>query len=391
MAAKRPQNWLILGGIAGATAAAYFLDRQHGSERRSRFARKAERLASAAVDGVSLGFKDTSHRLFGRARQVWLTTRRDQVDDRVLSERIRSRMGRILSRPHKVQVVCDKGVVTLWGEAPQHEIGELTQAVAAVAGVKEVLDHIEVHESAAEPACEQNALLEARHAIRLNWSPWQRLLASVAGAALATYGWRRKDALGTALSLLGSGVATQAWMKQNVNSLLAFSEQSPGFSLERTVKVNAPISDLYDFWCNPENYPKVFSHISSIERMGENLYRWTLAGPAGIPVHWDGMIIRTVPNTIVEWKSLPGSTVGNFGVARFDANYDASTRIRIRMFYRPPAGIMGRFLAELLGANPKQVLDQDLARLKRIFETDEHFAKTLKEGGDEQLLKIATT
>ena len=391
MAAKRPENWMILGGIAGATAAAYFLDCQHGSERRARFARNAERLASAAVDGVSLGFKDTGHRLLGRARQAWLLTHRDQVDDRVLAERIRSRMGRILTHPHKIQVVCDKGVVTLWGEAPQDEVCDLTQAVAGIAGVKEVLDHIEIHESAVEPVPEEDALLKARHAVRLNWSPWQRLLASVAGAAIAVYGWRRKDKLGSALSVVGTGMATQAWMKQSVHSLLAFSERSPGFSLERTVKVNAPISDLYDFWCNPENYPKVFSHISSIERMGENLYRWTIAGPAGIPIHWDGTIIRTVPNTLVEWKSLPGSTVGNFGVARFDANYDASTRIHIRMFYRPPAGIMGRFLAELLGANPKQVLDQDLARLKRIFETDENFAKTLKEGGDEQLLKIATT
>jgi uncharacterized membrane protein len=391
MAAKRPGNWMILGGIAGATAAAYFLDCQHGSERRARFARNAERLASAAVDGVSLGFRDTGHRLVGKARHVWLTARRDQVDDRILAERIRSRMGRILTHPHKVQVVCDKGVVTLWGEAPQDEVLDLTQAVAAIAGVKEVLDHLEVHESPIPPAREEDALVKARHAIRLNWSPWQRLLASVAGAAISAYGWRRKDKLGTALSLIGSGLATQAWMKQNVNSLLAFSEQYPGFSLERTVKINAPISDLYDFWCNPENYPRVFSHISSIERMGENLYRWTITGPAGIPIHWDGMIIRTVPNTLVEWKSLPGSTVGNFGVARFDANYDASTRIDIRMFYRPPAGIMGRFLAELLGANPKQVLDQDLARLKRIFESDENFAKKLKEGGDEQLLKIATT
>ena len=391
MAAKRPENWMILGGIAGATAAAYFLDCQHGSERRARFARNAQRLASAAVDGVSLGLQDTGHRLLGKARHVWLTTRRVHVDDRVLAERVRSRMGRIVARPHNIQVICDQGVVTLWGEASQDEVRDLTEAVAGIAGVKEVLDHIEVEELAMGPAREQDALLKARHAIRLNWSPWQRLLASAAGAAIAAYGWHRKDKLGTALSLIGSGLATQAWMKQSFQSLLAFSEQSPGFSLERTLKVRAPISDLYDFWCNPENYPKVFSHISAIERMGENLYRWTITGPAGIPIHWDGMITRMVPNTLVEWKSLPGSTVGNFGVARFDANYDASTRIHIRMFYRPPAGIMGRFLAELLGASPKEVLDQDLARLRRIFETDENFAKTLKEGGDEQLLKIATT
>ena len=391
MTAKKPTNWMVLAGIAGAAAAAYFLDRRHGPERRARLSRHAQIVGSAAVDGITLGLRDGGHRMLGKARQLWFREHAGHVDDRVLTERIRSRMGRILSHPHRVQVICDKGVVTLWGEAPQDEVLDLTRAVSAMAGVKEVLDHIELHESAPGPGPEHDALLTARHAIRLNWHPWQKLLATAAGAALTLYGWRRKDKLGAALSLMGSGLATQAWMNQNVSSLLAFSEQSPGFSLERTVRINAPISDLYDFWCNPENYPKVFSHISAIERMGQNLYRWTIAGPAGIPIHWDGMIIRTVPNTLVEWKSLPGATVGNFGVARFDANYDASTRIHIRMFYRPPAGIMGRFLADLLGQNPKQVLSQDLARLKRLFEADDNFARKLKEGGDEQLLKIATT
>ena len=71
-----------------------------------------------------------------------------------------------------------------------------------------------------------------------------------------------------------------------------------------------------------------------------------------------------VPNTLVEWKSLPGSAIAKFGVVHFDAHYDATTRINIRMFYRPPAGILGRFFAEILGADAGKILDHDLKRLK---------------------------
>ena len=111
-----------------------------------------------------------------------------------------------------------------------------------------------------------------------------------------------------------------------------------------------------------------------------------------MPIHWEGKITRQVPNTLVEWKSLPGSTVGNFGIARFDPNYDASTRVHIRMFYRPPAGILGRFLAELLGTDPEKVLQEDLKRLKRRFETEENLIKDLKKGGESaELLKTART
>jgi uncharacterized membrane protein len=382
---------MLLGGIATAATAAYFLDRGNGRERRAKAARETERLVKAIAKGATLGVRDGQHRLVGMTKQAWFALRQEHLEDRVLVERIRSRMGRIVSCPHKIHVASDEGVVTLWGQASQDQAFQLARAVTGMRGVKDLRDHIEIRETEAEPPRQHDTLREARLATRLNWSPWRRLLTVVGGAAVAAYGWRRRDKLGFCLSAMGAGFAAQGWMKRNVYSVLALSDECPGFELERLVKIRAPISDIYDFWCNPENYPKVFSHISSIERQGENLYRWTINGPAGIPIHWEGMITRTVPNTIVEWKSLPGSAVGNFGVARFDPNYDASTRVHIRMFYRPPAGILGRFLAELFDADPKKVLDQDLSRLKRIFEKDEKLVKTLKEGGDEQLLKTATT
>jgi uncharacterized membrane protein len=281
--------------------------------------------------------------------------------------------------------------VTLWGTATENEIGKLIYMVKAVPGVAEVLNHLEpreVHNAPAEP----NVLQQAHRETLLNWSPAARMVVGAAGAAAAAYGCKRKDSLGLSLSLVGGGLAVASTLRRNVHSMLAFSDDSPGFELEETIRVNAPISDLYDFWAKPENYPKVFSHITAIERLGENLYRWTVTGPAGVPIHWEGRITRQVPNTLVEWKSLPGSTVGNFGIARFDPNYDASTRVHVRMFYRPPAGILGRFLAEVLGSDPKKVLRQDLQQFKMRFETDDNLIKELKDGGETaELLKTART
>jgi uncharacterized membrane protein len=389
--AGKNANWIFFGGIATAAAAAFLLDRKHGNERRVKVARLTQRLVKTVADGTALGVRDTRHRIVGMAKHAWFALGRQQLEDRVLEERIRSRMGRIVSQPHKVRVTSDDGVVTLWGQVSEQEARMLADAVSNMRGVRQLMDHLEVREDAAERAHRGDPVHLARNLTVLNWSPSRRLITSLAGVAVATYGWRRQDDVGAAISLVGAGLAAQCWMKHNVHSMLALTEDCPGFALERTLKINAPISDIFDFWSNPENYPKVFSHIAAVERLGENLYRWTITGPAGIPIHWEGMITRTVPNTLVEWKSLPGSTVGNFGVARFDPNYDASTRLHLRMFYRPPAGILGRFLAELLGASPKKVLDRDLARLKQIFEKDEYLVKTLTQGGDEQLLKIATT
>jgi uncharacterized membrane protein len=380
---------MFFGGAAAA--AVYFLDGKRGHERRAKAAGFATRVAGTIASAAALATRDTQHRVIGAAKHAWVALRQQQVDDRVLVERIRSRMGRIVSRPHDIHVASDGGSVTLWGQAAEPEAQALIDAVRVMRGVREVMNRLERREATACDERHEDALRAARNRTTLQWSPARRLAATVAGAALAAYGWRRHDDLGAAISFVGAGLAAQSWMKHNVHSALAFAEDCPGFALERTMKIKAPVSDIYDFWSNPENYPKVFSHIAAVQRQGENLYRWTIHGPAGIPIQWEGIITRMVPNTLVEWKSLPGSAVGNFGIARFDANYDASTRLHIRMFYRPPAGILGRFIAGLLGADPNKVLDQDLARLKRAFEKDQDFVQMLRQGGDEQLLKIATT
>jgi uncharacterized membrane protein len=62
------------------------------------------------------------------------------------------------------------------------------------------------------------------------------------------------------------------------------------------------------------------------------------------------------------------------------------------MFYRPPAGILGRFLAEMLGADAGDILDQDLANLKAVFERGDYISEERKRKREEaELLRTATT
>ncbi len=388
--AKR-NKWMLAGGIAAGATAFYFLDPKRGRERRSTLAKGARRATASLAGGAAKSARDSWHHFAGMSRQALGFFDREQPEDGVLVQRIRSRMGRVVSHPHKIHVASDDGVVTLWGRASEDEMRELVYVVEAMQGVKEVVNHLEIHESNQAATPEPSLYKQARNETLLNWSPSKRFLAGMAGIAAVIYGWKRKDRLGVSISLLGSGLAAASTLERNVHSLLAFSEDCPGFELEKTIQINAPVSDIFNFWAKPENYPKVFSHITAIEQLGENLYRWTVTGPAGIPVHWEGTITRTIPNTVVEWKSLPGSTVANLGFVRVDPNYDASTRVLVRMFYRPPAGILGRVFAQLFGADPKKVLHEDLKRLKALFEKDENFIRDLREGCDRELLKTATT
>ena len=361
---------ILIGGVAVGAGAltAYLADPEVGDKRRARLVTNTKRLLQRVGQDAKISLRDTGHRLAGMAASLRSQLRADQPSPEVLEQRIRSRIGRVISRPQCVHVLCDRGLTILWGTVPKNEIYPVLHAVREVPGVHEIQEHLETSEPEHLSEGCFDSLNQVNKAIRLNWSPSKRLFVGGVGAALTIYGLRKKAGVGKASILLGAGLITRSLMRKKLEPTLALTEESPGFELEKTIRIDCAISDLFTFWANPENYPKVFSHILGIERLGENLYRWRMAGPGGVPVTLEGMITRSVPNTLIEWKSLPGSTVGNLGFVRLDPLYDGSTRVRVRMFYRPPAGIVGRFVAELFGSDPGHFLDQDLGRLKTIFE-----------------------
>ena len=57
----------------------------------------------------------------------------------------------------------------------------------------------------------------------------------------------------------------------------------------------------------------------------------------------------------------------NAGVVRFKAEGEG-TRVDLRFCYHPPAGGAGQAVAELLGADPRAKLNEDLGRLKSLLE-----------------------
>jgi uncharacterized membrane protein len=57
----------------------------------------------------------------------------------------------------------------------------------------------------------------------------------------------------------------------------------------------------------------------------------------------------------------------NAGAVRFREE-GGGTRVDLRFCYSPPAGGAGQAVAELLGADPRAKLNEDLGRLKSLLE-----------------------
>src|SRR5204863_1791146 len=89
----------------------------------------------------------------------------------------------------------------------------------------------------------------------------------------------------------------------------------------------------------------------------------------GVPVEWDAELTQIVPNQVIAWKTLPGSTVEHAGIVRFQPAPDGTASVNVRLSYNPPAGAVGHTVATLFGADPQSELDADLARMKTLIET----------------------
>jgi gas vesicle protein len=129
---------LLIGAGIGA-GLMYLFDPDRGRSRRSRLEAQAGSLYRRAEGKVHKLAQDVANRAEGVAAEAKHLLDHDPVDAPKLVARVRSKIGRVIRKPHDVAVLAsDGGTVTLSGEVDAREGGKLLAAVMSVAGVKDV-------------------------------------------------------------------------------------------------------------------------------------------------------------------------------------------------------------------------------------------------------------
>jgi uncharacterized membrane protein len=105
-----------------------------------------------------------------------------------------------------------------------------------------------------------------------------------------------------------------------------------------------------------------------VRQTGPNRSHWKVAGPAGSEIEFEAITTEQIPDELIAWETTENETVRSTGRVRFDPNPDGSTRITVQMQYTPPAGALGHAVAKIFGTDPKQAMDEDMVRLKSLFE-----------------------
>ncbi len=142
--------------------------------------------------------------------------------------------------------------------------------------------------------------------------------------------------------------------------------------MRKAITVNRPADELYRFWRDFRNLPRIMSHLDSVEPSEGGRSHWRAKAPLGARVEWDAEITEDRANEQIAWRSLPGADVENSGVVRFKrAPGGRGTEVHVELEYRPPGGAVGATLAKLFGREPGQQVQEGLRAFKQEMETGE--------------------
>lgn len=144
-----------------------------------------------------------------------------------------------------------------------------------------------------------------------------------------------------------------------------------GFKYERTIVINRPAHELYAYWRNFENLPRIMRHLKSVTELSDNRSHWVAEGPMGISVAWDAEILNEDPGRMIAWESLPGSAVDTAGSVHFDEKEGRGSEVRVSLKYNPPGGKLGAGIAWLMGQGAEKQIEEDLRKFKQFMETGE--------------------
>jgi uncharacterized membrane protein len=143
-------------------------------------------------------------------------------------------------------------------------------------------------------------------------------------------------------------------------------------ALAKSIAINRPADELFRFWRELENLPRVMSHLQSVRTGDAGRSRWVASLPGDKTLEWEAEITQELPNELLAWRSLEGSPMAHSGFVHFRALSEGrGTMVSVKLDLDAPEGSLAAGVTKLFGEVPELMLGEDLRKFKQLMETGE--------------------
>lgn len=198
-----------------------------------------------------------------------------------------------------------------------------------------------------------------------------------AGGSLVALASRKGGFMGVLLALVGAGLLYKAVSSGRSKQKRLPATRHSGHTgrdihLSSSVSINRPAKDLYDFWKDFSNLPKIMSFLERVEPREGKVSHWVARVPAGPALEWDSEIVEDTPPHQLSWRSLEDSDLQTWGTVVFEPRGEGTvTEVSVSLNFNPPGGPSGSAAAKFLKGLEASVLSKNLQNLKAHMETGE--------------------
>ena len=223
----------VLASVAVGALAMYLADPDRGRRRRALVKDKMKSVAARSGKAFDVATRDLGNRANGWRAQARHMVGRDgkEVDDDMLVAHVRQKMGRATSHARALHVQAQQGVVSVSGPVLAHEAQDVLDAVRRVAGVREVVDELQPHDTAKNISSLQGSGRvrgNGAAALRENWTPASRALAALGGGTLGMMGLARHTRASMLLGAAGLGLMMRGMSNKPLKRLAERRSGRPG-------------------------------------------------------------------------------------------------------------------------------------------------------------------
>src|SRR5690242_20090754 len=73
--------------------------------------------------------------------------------------------------------------------------------------------------------------------------------------------------------------------------------------IEKSVHINAPVDQVFDFWTDLDNLPRYFTNVRRVNAAEvDGHYHWRMIGQGRVSIEFDAVVTRFEANRIVAWR-----------------------------------------------------------------------------------------